>query len=495
MPLATAESLLDAIRGSGLFPPAVVEHLARELAPFGADTNAAVRHLVDRDLVPVYQLRKVIHGRTADLFIGPFVVLDKLGEGGMGKVFKARDVRTGRLAAVKVIRPHLLDNPVVRGRYEREVKAALALRHPNVAAAFEAGELDGKVYLALEFVDGIDLARLVRTYGLLPVPEACEYVRQAALGLAHAHASGFIHRDIKPGNVLVAGERHHPGSTEPAVVKLLDMGLVRTVGLDEDGPPGTDLTRAGTVVGTPDYMAPEQAKNSSLVDHRADLYSVGGAFYFLLTGKPPFPVGSPIEKILKHQLDPPPPLQAARPDVPDELARIVARLLAKKPADRFATATELAAALEPLTRFTPGSATVQLADLSLPMEGAAAETGSVATARTATPSSVGEGLSFPRIPVVPVPAEPVPATPPEPAPEPVAPADPVTPPTPIEVRLPKPPRKMGRPKPTRPRQVVLAGWRLGAVIALSVAAGVVGGVAAWVVLNRWFLDGGGTFPR
>src|SRR3954466_6405205 len=121
MLIATADSLIDALRGSGLFAPAAVEVLVREVAPFGDDTQAALRHLVERDLVPVYQLRKVIHGKTADLFVGPFVVLDKLGQGGMGKVFKARDVRTGQVAAVKVIRPHLLANPVIRGRYEREV--------------------------------------------------------------------------------------------------------------------------------------------------------------------------------------------------------------------------------------------------------------------------------------------------------------------------------------------------------------------------------------
>jgi serine/threonine-protein kinase len=218
MQIASAESLIDALRDSGLFAPAAVDLFARELTPFGDDTQAALKHLVQHDLIPVYQLRKVIHGKTADLFVGPFVVLDKLGEGGMGKVFKSRDVRSGRVAAVKVVRPHLLSNPIVRGRYEREVKAALTLRHPNIAAAYEAGEVAGKVYLALEFVDGIDLARMVKTFGILPVPEACEYLRQACLGLAHAHAQGFVHRDIKPGNFVVSGERHHPDATEPAAV-------------------------------------------------------------------------------------------------------------------------------------------------------------------------------------------------------------------------------------------------------------------------------------
>ena len=357
MQVRTPEALIAAIRDCGLFTADEAAAIGADLARFGGDTRAMVRHLLTHERIPVYQLRKIVYARTHELFVGPYVILDKLGEGGMGKVYKARDGRDGRLVALKVVRPHLLANPVVRGRYEREVAAALALKHPNIAAAYEAGEAAGRNYLALEFVDGIDLARVVKKYGLLPVPEACEYLRQAAVGLQHAHDAGFVHRDIKPSNIVVSGERHHPTATEPARVRVLDMGLVRSVGLDEDVGE-TGLTRDGTVVGTPDYMAPEQAKNSSTVDHRADLYNLGGTFYFLLTGKPPFHTGSPIEKILRHQIDPPPPLQATRPDVPDALARIVARLMAKKPADRYATADEVARALLPLAQFADDSPAV-----------------------------------------------------------------------------------------------------------------------------------------
>jgi serine/threonine-protein kinase len=377
MPLLSAESLIEALRGSGLYPAAEADALVAELGGLGDDPQALMRHLLARKRITLYQLRKVVHGRTAELFIGPYVVLDKLGEGGMGKVFRARHARTGRQVALKVVRSDLLANPVIRGRYEREVEAALALTHENIVSVFSAGSTDGRYYLEMEFVDGIDLARLVRTYGVTSVPEACEYVRQAAVGLHHAHELGFVHRDIKPGNVIVSGERHVPEAGGPAFVKILDMGLVRSVGFDEDGPRGTDLTRDGTVVGTPDYMAPEQAKNSSTVDRRADLYSLGGTFYFLLTGRPPFPATSPVEKILKHQLDPPPPLQASRPDVPDELARIVARLMAKKPEGRFATAAELAEALGPFVRFTPGVA----------VAGGRGPVGVVAAPETLPPSS------------------------------------------------------------------------------------------------------------
>jgi serine/threonine-protein kinase len=270
-------------------------------------------------------------------------------------VYRAIHVRLGREVAVKVVRSALMSNPIVRKRYQREIDTARALDHPNIVRVYgDDVAPDGRCFLAMEFVDGIDLARLVREHGVLRPQEAAEYVRQAALGLHHAHEKGIVHRDIKPSNVVVSGERHLPGSTEPAVVKLLDMGLVREVGFD--GSNGEDLTRAGTVVGTPDYMAPEQAKNSSSVDHRADLYGLGCTFYFLLTGRPPFPDGTAIEKILKHYRDPPPPLQAARPDVPEELAQVISKLMAKRPEHRFQSARELADALAPLAVYRRGAA-------------------------------------------------------------------------------------------------------------------------------------------
>ena len=242
--------------------------------------------------------------------------------------------------ALKVVRAGLLANPVIRGRYAREVQATGKLDHPNIVRILDSGEADGKFYLAMEFVDGIDLARMMRDYGMLEVAEACEYVRQTSLGLQHAHEKGFVHRDIKPSNLVVAGERHLPQATEPAVVKLLDLGLARAI--DPDDMVAPDLTRDHTVVGTPDYMAPEQAKNSKRVDPRADLYSLGCTFYFLLTGTVPFQGEGAIEKILAHQSQHPAPVQALRPDVPAPVAELVARLMAKRPDDRVQTASELA---------------------------------------------------------------------------------------------------------------------------------------------------------
>jgi serine/threonine-protein kinase len=362
MQIRSADALVQALGESGLFTPRDVAALTGELTPLGDDPDTLIRFLVENERIPIYQLRKVIHGKVSDLFIGHYVVVDKIGEGGMGKVFRARDSRTGRTVALKVVRSHLISNPTVRGRFEREVKAAEQLDHPNIVALLDAGEIEGKYFLAMEFVDGVDLTRLIRQFGVLPIPEACEYLRQAALGLEHAHARGFVHRDIKPSNIVVSGERHLPDANEPAVVKILDMGLVRSPALDESTGI-SDLTRAGTVLGTPDYISPEQGKNSSQVDHRADQYSLGATFYFLVTGKPPFPVGSAVEKIIQHQVDPPPPLQAVRPDVSDELARVIGRLLAKRPEDRFESAGDIAKALAPFAEYRTGNAVVEIRDL------------------------------------------------------------------------------------------------------------------------------------
>jgi eukaryotic-like serine/threonine-protein kinase len=352
MPIETSHSLIDALRTCGLFPPEQLEGILRELSSLGDDAPTLMRRLLQRDWLTLYQLRKVVHGKAAELRLGPYILTEKVGEGGMGKVYRARRVDDDQIVALKIIRPILLANPMIRKRYEREVIAALALKHPNIVAVFDSGEADGRNYIAMEFVDGIDLGRLVKEVRALEVAEACEYGRQAALGMHYAHQAGFVHRDIKPSNIVVAGERYILGSAEPAIVKILDMGLIRSVGFttDGDGSDGQDLTRAGTVVGTPDYMAPEQAKNSSTVDHRADLYSLGCTLYFLLAGRPPFPDGNPIEKIIKHQLEAPMPLQALRPEVPTEVAEVIARLMARSPVDRFPTALEAADALAPLAR-------------------------------------------------------------------------------------------------------------------------------------------------
>jgi serine/threonine-protein kinase len=350
--ISTFEDWLAELRKSGLLSAADVE----EVALVGRtrrwqEWDELFEILARRRLVSIYAGRKILQGKVGELFFGPFALLDKLGEGGMGKVYRARRQTDGAIVALKVVRPHLLAHPLIRRRYEREVAAALSLNHPNIVQVYEAGQHEGRHYLVMEFIDGIDLSRLGKEYRPLAIPEACEYIRQSALGLHHAHERGFVHRDIKPSNIIVAGERHLPQAVEAAVAKILDMGLVRAIGADEEGVEPLELTREGVVVGTPDYMAPEQAKNSRRVDIRADVYSLGCTLYFLLAGRPPFAEGTAIEKILKHQLDPVPPVRQYRPDVPAEVEELLLRMLAKQPQDRPSSALEVAQELEKWCRY------------------------------------------------------------------------------------------------------------------------------------------------
>jgi WD40 repeat protein/tRNA A-37 threonylcarbamoyl transferase component Bud32 len=266
--------------------------------------------------------------------------LGLLGTGGMGAVYKAEHRLMERLVALKVINPELIDKPAAVERFGREVKAAARLSHPNIVTAYDAERVGNMHFLVMEFVEGTCLADLVREQGRLPIALACDCVRQAALGLQHAHERGMVHRDIKPQNILLTADRQ---------AKVLDFGLARFV--SESRPAGAGLTELGTVMGTPDYMAPEQARDPRQADVRADLYSLGCTLYHLLVGHPPFPGGTTVDKLVAHLERLPRPLTDLRGDVPPALARIVERLMAKDPAQRYQTPTEVAEALTP---FCPG---------------------------------------------------------------------------------------------------------------------------------------------
>jgi WD40 repeat protein len=260
-------------------------------------------------------------------------ILSLLGSGGMGTVYKAQHRLMDRPVALKVISRKLTSDADAVARFRREVMAAARLSHPNVVAAHDAERAGELHFLVMEYIEGQSLARLVAQKGPLGVAEACDYARQAALGLQHAHEHGMIHRDVKPQNLM---------RTAGGVVKVLDFGLARLAGPAEAAP----LTQAGVVLGTPDYMAPERAGSLPTADIRADIYSLGCTLYFLLAGHPPFPEGTFVQKLANHLERMPPPLTAVRPDVPAELSRVVQRMLAKDPARRFQTPAQVARALE-----------------------------------------------------------------------------------------------------------------------------------------------------
>jgi serine/threonine-protein kinase len=352
MSIATVAELLEGIRAFRLLSPSQQEKLAQLKDRF-KDPQSLARKLVESGYLTIYQAKQLFErGLGAELLLGSYVILDKVGEGGMGQVFKAKNWKMNRICALKIIRKERMDKPEVVQRFYREVRAAAQLNHPNVVLAFDADEVNGTHFLATEFVDGTDLSRLVKERGPLGIEQACEYVRQAAWGLQHAHEKGMVHRDIKPSNLLVATKAQ--GSQTVGMVKILDMGLARCGQIDGDSV--SELTQEGQVMGTPDYIAPEQMLDSRTVDIRADLYSLGCTFYYLLAGQVPFPGGSLGEKLLKHQLEYPVPVEEIRRDVPPAVAAVVARLMAKNPAERYQTPAELAAALESLR--TPAGAGV-----------------------------------------------------------------------------------------------------------------------------------------
>jgi serine/threonine-protein kinase len=357
--------------------------------------QAAVHRAIESGKAPeptiLHGPQSILGEQTAEFEVKPalepewptipgYTILSKLGQGGMGQVFKALQTRLDRVVALKVIRQEcLLQEPKAAIRFQREAQAAANLNHPNIIVVYDFDQIDKTYYIAMEYVEGIDLDQMVRESGPLPVEKACDFIRQAALGLQHAHeVGGMVHRDIKPSNLLIAlgkkevgapddhplpagelpsrsqappGDRGAAGSNRrrPAgpspdgILKILDMGMALLLhSADSDG----SQTMQGTLMGTPDYIAPEQAMDSHQVDIRADLYSLGCTFYYLLCGRPPYAEYPLLKKLMMHQAGQSRPVRLLQPDVPIEVEEIVAKLMSRWPQDRFQTPAELVEALE-----------------------------------------------------------------------------------------------------------------------------------------------------
>jgi serine/threonine protein kinase len=346
MPIDSVPSLIEALRESRSLRPAHLEEISRELQNQFQNPRLLAKVLLDRGWLTAYQLNQIFQGRGGDLRIGPYILLQRIGEGGMGQVFKAWHRHLDRIVALKVIRKDKLDNLDTVRRFQREIEVAARLSHPNIVSAYDAGEVGGSLYVALEYVEGSDLAQLVKAQGPLPVAQACDFVRQAALGLQHAYERGFVHRDIKPSNLLMTRGCDGPPRVEPGIVKILDMGLARVQG---PANPNEELTQFQATLGTPDFISPEQARDARTADVRSDLYSLGCTFYYLLTSKVPFPEAAPMEKLLKHWMEEPVPVEERRPELAPEVADVVRKLMAKRPEDRFQAPIEVVAALARLT--------------------------------------------------------------------------------------------------------------------------------------------------
>lgn len=339
----TAQQFIEQISSVSLLSAAELDTVRGKLDPtqLTADAEQLARELVKAGKLTKYQAAAIYQGRGKGLVLGEYVVLDKLGAGGMGQVFKAQHRKMKRLAAVKVLPPHMTKTPQAVQRFYQEVEMAAKLNHPNIVQAYDAAEASGLHFLVMEFVDGRDLSAIVGKQGPLSIEQAMNCVRQAAEGLAYAHAQHVIHRDIKPSNLLIDRQGN---------VKILDMGLARTVDavgkLDAQSSEG--LTQAGQVMGTVDYMAPEQARDARTADHRADIYSLGCTLYRLLTGQVPFQGDTMVKKLMAHASEPIPSLEAKRADVPGKLEALYQRMMVKDPAGRICSAKEVAATLKEL---------------------------------------------------------------------------------------------------------------------------------------------------
>jgi serine/threonine protein kinase/WD40 repeat protein len=296
--------------------------------------------LIREGLLTTFQAEHLLAGKWRGFIIsGKYRLLQRVGSGGMGSVYLCEHILMRRRVALKVLPVAQAEDPAALDRFYREARAVAALDDPNIVRAHDIDH-EGKLhFLVLEYVDGVSLQDLVKRRGPLDVARACHYIRQAAYGLQHAHEAGLVHRDIKPGNLLV---------DRGGVIKLLDMGLARFFHDDRD-----ELTKhydANSVLGTADYLAPEQAVDSHGVDIRADIYSLGITFYFLLTGQTPFQDGTVAQKLIWHQVRQPKPIQSLRPEVPEEVAALIAKMISKDPAQRPQTPLAVAEALSPWTR-------------------------------------------------------------------------------------------------------------------------------------------------
>jgi eukaryotic-like serine/threonine-protein kinase len=308
----------------------VPEHIDRRLA----------RRAVESKLVTFWQAQQLLAGRSSGYKVDRYLLLDLIGSGGMGRVYLARDTRLDRVVALKLLAPERLSNPRAVARFQREARVGAQLQHENLVRIYDYGESNGRYFLVMEYIDGKTIGTLISEQGPMPSATAARLLRQVALGLEHAHRKGLVHRDVNPYNILV---------THDGTAKLADLGLAIVMTEEER------VTRDGAMVGTFDYVAPEQARQSRAADIRSDIYSLGCTIYHMCTGHVPFPGPSLPEKLFGHQWIEPTPLCRLVAGLPEGLSEIVQRMMKKSPDERYATPMEVAQALEPYGANQAGS--------------------------------------------------------------------------------------------------------------------------------------------
>ncbi len=337
-PIKTDE-FLELVRKSGLIAADQLDHVSQQVntADDAAPKKLATL-LIGAGLLTQFQAEQFMLGKWRGFTIGKYKVLERIGFGGTGTVYLCEHLMVHRKVAIKVLPAAKADNPAALGRFYREARAAGIIEHPNLVKCHDIDQDNGLHFLVMDYVDGSSLQHVVAKFGPMAVERAANYIRQAALGLQAAHQAGLVHRDVKPANILL---------DRRGVVRVLDLGLARF--FEDDNDLLTLKYDDKNVLGTADYVAPEQALNSHSVDIRADIYGLGATFYFLLAGHPIFPEGKAAHKLIWHQTRQPKPIREVRREVPEALAAVVHKMLAKKPEERYQTPAELLAALDPLT--------------------------------------------------------------------------------------------------------------------------------------------------
>jgi eukaryotic-like serine/threonine-protein kinase len=376
----TAEAFLDLVDRSGLVEKDRLDAALRNAKSATGEATAAelADRLVEANLLTRWQAARLLEGRYKGFFLDQYKLLGHLGSGGMSRVYLAEHVVMQRRVAIKVLPRQRVADSSYLARFHREAQAAASLDHRNIVRAYGVGQQGGFHYMVMEYVEGRDLQRIVQEDGPLDFPAVADYMRQAAEGLAYAHRSGLIHRDVKPANLLV--DRGN-------VVKILDLGLARFTAPEAEEHSLT-VKHDENVLGTADYLAPEQAVDSHTADARADVYGLGCSMFYLLAGHPPFTGGTLAERLVMHQKQPPPDIRLDRPDAPPDLIAICATMMAKRPEDRFASAAAAAAALAEWLAAHQPAPTAPPPLVSAPRERKAAEV-------FATPNEEAAARQFP----------------------------------------------------------------------------------------------------
>ncbi|MEI7684877.1 MAG: serine/threonine-protein kinase [Planctomycetota bacterium] len=331
MPLSVDDFLKNILR-SGVIERETLQSALRALPASRRDQPQSVADsLVAGKLLTPFQARKLLSGMTMGLRMGPYIIQTPVGKGGMGTVYLASDTRTRSAVAIKVLSPkRMQEGKRHLARFQREMALSQKMRHPNIAMAVDVGEVQGVHFIALEYIPGVTLYRLIVRDGVLTAARAALLFAEVCAALEYAHGQGMIHRDIKPTNIMVTPDEH---------AKVLDLGLALMEGEEVDDP--ELLGGKGYIVGSVEYIAPEQTRDPTQVDARSDLYALGCTIYFALTGRGPFVQGTSRDKVRAHRLQEAEPIQQRNPAIPDGLARLVQRLMAKDPAARPASAAEV----------------------------------------------------------------------------------------------------------------------------------------------------------